>query len=142
MIGKDPGESDFAAALKRYTKRIAQFAPVDIQAFSSEAGLFQSLQRRRGRTAPCLVLLDSRGKQFTSEQFAQWLSAQRDQGRQNIIFVVGPADGWSDEARSRTDLLLSLGPMTLAHELARVVLSEQIYRAFTILFGHPYHAGH
>ena len=70
------------------------------------------------------------------------MGRQRDQGQQSLFFAIGPADGWSEEARKRANLLLSLGPMTLPHELARVVLSEQIYRAFTILSGHPYHTGH
>jgi 23S rRNA (pseudouridine1915-N3)-methyltransferase len=56
--------------------------------------------------------------------------------------AIGPADGWSDTARQRADLLLSLGRITLPHQLARVVLAEQVYRAFTILAGHPYHSGH
>jgi len=59
-----------------------------------------------------------------------------------VLFAVGPADGWSAEARNRAQLLLSLGAMTLPHELARVVLAEQVYRACTILAGHPYHSGH
>jgi 23S rRNA (pseudouridine1915-N3)-methyltransferase len=58
------------------------------------------------------------------------------------VLAIGPADGWSAEARQRADLLLSLGRMTLPHQLARVVLAEQVYRAFTILAGHPYHSGH
>jgi 23S rRNA (pseudouridine1915-N3)-methyltransferase len=74
-----------------------------------------------------------------SADFAQWLGRERDQGRQLIIFAIGPANGWSDESRKRAAQLLSLGPMTMAHELARVVLAEQIYRALTILAGHPYH---
>lgn len=142
MIGKDSGESDFALALKTYIKRIGKYASVETPAFSSEASFFQTLSRTRSRTAPFLVLLDSRGKQLTSEQFAQWLGKLRDQGQQVIIFAIGPADGWSDEARMQANLLLSFGPMTLPHELARVVLSEQVYRAFTILSGHPYHTGH
>ena len=63
-------------------------------------------------------------------------------GAQQIVFAIGPADGWSKDARGRAQLLLSFGPLTLAHALARVVLAEQLYRAFTILAGHPYHAGH
>jgi 23S rRNA (pseudouridine1915-N3)-methyltransferase len=59
-----------------------------------------------------------------------------------MVFAIGPADGWSEAARERAQLLLSLGPMTLAHALARLVVAEQLYRAFTILSGHPYHAGH
>ena len=58
------------------------------------------------------------------------------------MFAVGPADGWSEPSRARAAFTLSLGRMTLAHELARVVLLEQVYRAFTILKGHPYHTGH
>lgn len=125
-----------------YGERIARYTPLDLLQMQGEERFFQWLQRLRGRTQPFLVLLDSRGKQFTSEQFAEWLGRQRDQGQQSMIFAIGPADGWSEEARKRANLLLSLGPMTLPHELARVVLSEQIYRAFTILSGHPYHTGH
>jgi len=67
---------------------------------------------------------------------------QRETAVQQIVFAIGPADGWSETSRKRAMLLLSLGQMTLAHALARVVLAEQIYRAFTILTGHPYHSGH
>jgi 23S rRNA (pseudouridine1915-N3)-methyltransferase len=79
---------------------------------------------------------------MTSEVFAAWLGARRDEGAQHIVFAIGPASGWSDGAHGKAQLLLSLGPMTLAHALARVVMAEQIYRAFTILTGHPYHGGH
>ncbi|HVW76559.1 MAG TPA: 23S rRNA (pseudouridine(1915)-N(3))-methyltransferase RlmH [Alloacidobacterium sp.] len=129
-------------SLLLYLDRLANYAAVQNKVFRSEPLLFEAIDRARGRTQPFLAMLDSRGKQFTSEQFAQWLGRQRDQGQQSIVFAIGPADGWSEEARKRANLLLSLGPMTLPHELARVVLSEQIYRAFTILSGHPYHTGH
>jgi len=79
---------------------------------------------------------------MTSEALAGWIGTRRDEGTQHMVFAVGPADGWSDAARKRAQLLLSLGPMTLAHSLARVVIAEQIYRAYTILSGHPYHSGH
>jgi 23S rRNA (pseudouridine1915-N3)-methyltransferase len=88
------------------------------------------------------VLLDSRGKQFSSEEFAQFLQNHQDRSSQPLILVVGAADGFSDQARKSASAVLSLGRMTLAHELARVVLLEQVYRAFTILKGHPYHTGH
>jgi 23S rRNA (pseudouridine1915-N3)-methyltransferase len=88
------------------------------------------------------VLLDARGRQFTSEEFAEFLRDQQDRGTQTLFFGVGPADGFTDKARGAADLVLSFGKMTLAHELARIVLLEQIYRAFTILRGHPYHTGH
>lgn len=79
---------------------------------------------------------------MTSEAFAAWIGGRRDSGAQHLVFAIGPADGWSDPIRQRADLLLSLGSMTLAHALARLVLAEQLYRAFTILAGHPYHAVH
>ena len=79
---------------------------------------------------------------MTSEAFAAWLGERRDQGAQHIVFAIGPANGWSQAAREQAHMLLSLGPMTMAHSLARVVVAEQLYRAFTILTGHPYHAGH
>jgi 23S rRNA (pseudouridine1915-N3)-methyltransferase len=88
------------------------------------------------------VLLDSRGKQFTSEDFARFLGDYQDRNPLPLVFAVGPADGFSDAARDAAQHLVSLGKMTLAHELARVVLLEQIYRAFTILKRHPYHCGH
>jgi 23S rRNA (pseudouridine1915-N3)-methyltransferase len=59
-----------------------------------------------------------------------------------LVFAIGPADGFAEAVRAQADLVLSLGRMTLAHELARVVLLEQLYRAFTMLKGHPYHLGH
>ena len=58
------------------------------------------------------------------------------------MFAIGPASGWSDAARKQANLLLSLGEMTMAHALAKLVMAEQIYRAYTILTGHPYHSGH
>jgi 23S rRNA (pseudouridine1915-N3)-methyltransferase len=125
-----------------YLKRLQPYATIDVQSFSTEAALFAGFERLRGRVAPLLVLLDSRGKTYSSEDFAAWLERERDAGRQAIVLAIGAASGWSDAARAKADLLLSLGPMTLPHELARVVLTEQVYRAFTIMAGHPYHLGH
>jgi 23S rRNA (pseudouridine1915-N3)-methyltransferase len=79
---------------------------------------------------------------MSSEAFAAWLGMKRDEGMQQVVFAVGPASGWSEAARARAQLLLSLGPMTMAHALARLVMAEQVYRAVTILTGHPYHGGH
>jgi 23S rRNA (pseudouridine1915-N3)-methyltransferase len=125
-----------------YLDRIANYTQVEAKVFRSEATLLDTVERQRARTSPVLVLLDSRGKTVSSEEFSAWIGRQRDGGTQNLTFAVGPADGWSESARNRAQLLLSLGAMTLPHELARVVLAEQVYRAFTILAGHPYHGGH
>lgn len=136
---KEPAIRELTA---EYLKRIARFLPAESHEVSCEPALLQLTSKAAGRTAPVLVLLDARGRQFTSEEFAELLRAQQDRGTQNLFFAVGPADGFSDEARHSADLILSFGKMTLAHELARIVLLEQIYRAFTILKGHPYHSGH
>lgn len=132
----------FQAARGEYLVRLASYATVETAVFRTEQALLESVTRQRGRTSSWLTLLDIPGKSFSSEEFAAWLGARRDSGQQTMVFAVGPANGWSSEARKQAQTLLSLGPMTLAHELARVVLAEQIYRAFTILTGHPYHAGH
>jgi 23S rRNA (pseudouridine1915-N3)-methyltransferase len=89
-----------------------------------------------------LVLLDSRGRPFSSEEFAEFLRRHQQRGTQALIFAIGPADGFTETARRAAGAHISLGRITLSHELARVVLLEQIYRAFTILAGHPYHLGH
>lgn len=122
----------------RYVCLLKHYASITQEVFRSPGAILAAVERQRS----FLVLLDSRGRQFGSEQFAAWLGQRRDSGVRSICFAVGPADGWGDEMRARADLLLSLGPMTLPHELARVVLAEQVYRAFTILAGHPYHTGH
>lgn len=125
-----------------YLQRLGRCLPTESQEFASEEALLASLERSAGRTRPLSVLLDQRGRQFTSEEFAELLRDQQDRGIQWLIFAVGPTDGFSQQARRSADLVLSFGKMTLAHELARVVLLEQLYRAFTILKGHPYHTGH
>lgn len=142
-IGSRPGSKDgFDALTQVYLERCSAFARCQTEALRSEEALLDWLARRPGRLPALVVLLDSRGKAMTSEAFAAWLGARRDGGAQHIVFAIGPADGWSDAARQRADLQLSLGPMTFAHALARLVLTEQLYRAFTILAGHPYHGGH
>ena len=128
--------------LADYVERSARYAPCDSQLFESEEALLEWLDRQSGRTPAHVVLLDSRGQLFSSEEFAQQLGRLRDGGTQRLVLAIGPADGWSADARQRANLLFSLGRITLPHQLARVVLAEQVYRALTILAGHPYHSGH
>jgi 23S rRNA (pseudouridine1915-N3)-methyltransferase len=85
------------------------------------------------------IVLDERGKGHTSAQFAKMLGEARDAGHRGAAVLIGGPDGHGPAARDAADLLLSLGPMTLPHGLARVILAEQVYRAITILSGHPYH---
>jgi len=125
-----------------YLKRISRYAEVEGLALPDEAALLRMREKSGLRPAHTIVLLDSRGKQLSSEEFAQFLQNHQDRSPRPLLLAVGPADGFSDQARNAASTLLSLGKMTLAHELARVVLLEQVYRAFTILKVHPYHTGH
>ncbi|HLK31983.1 MAG TPA: 23S rRNA (pseudouridine(1915)-N(3))-methyltransferase RlmH [Terriglobales bacterium] len=136
---KDPA---IQALTADYLKRVSTYIQVEALAVGSEAALLKLAVRTPARPASKLVLLDSRGKEFTSEELARFLEDQQNRGSQPLLFAVGPADGFSDVTRKAASTLLSLGKMTLPHELARVVILEQIYRAFTILKGHPYHLGH
>ncbi|MCU1323123.1 MAG: hypothetical protein JWM43_2772 [Acidobacteriaceae bacterium] len=128
--------------LTDYVARTARYLSCVSQAFDTEAALLDWLDQQPGRVRAYAILLDSRGQQFTSEEFAARLGRLRDDGTQRLVLGIGPADGWSARARERADLLFSLGRLTLPHQLARVVLAEQVYRAATILVGHPYHSGH
>jgi 23S rRNA (pseudouridine1915-N3)-methyltransferase len=123
-------------------KRLSRFAACEAEELTSEAALLKLVERSGGRTQPVLVLLDSRGRQLTSEEIANFLEYHQSHDTQELLFAVGPADGWSDATRQSAKAVLSFGKITLPHELARVVLLEQLYRGFTILKGHPYHGGH
>lgn len=142
-IGTRPGSKDeHDQQIRTYLERCGTFAHCGMEGFRTEEAFLVWLERQQGRTPALAVLLDSTGKQMKSEDFARWLGGRRDDGCQHIVFAIGPASGWSEAARKKAQLLLSLGPMTLAHALAKLVMAEQLYRAFTILTGHPYHAGH
>ncbi len=130
------------ALVEDYVARAAHFAPTTLQPFRTEGDLLAAVARRSGRVRPFLVLLDSRGRSLSSQQFAETLGSLRDNGTQEVLLAIGPANGWSPEARNGAALLLSFSAMTLPHELALVILAEQTYRALTILAVHPYHGGH
>jgi 23S rRNA (pseudouridine1915-N3)-methyltransferase len=125
-----------------YLKRLQQFAEVDGVSLKDEAALLKLSGHEGKSPRRYLVLLDSRGKQLSSEDLARYVRSHQDRNPTPLLFAIGPADGFAENTRSRADFTLSLGKMTIAHELGRVVLLEQLYRAFTILKGHPYHLGH
>ena len=130
------------ALTAEYLKRLSRCAACDALELPSEAALLKQVEKYAGRTPAVLVLLDSRGKQLASEEIANFLDYQLSHDTQELFFAVGPADGWSDSTRAMAQHVVSFGKITLPHELARVVLLEQLYRGFTILKGHPYHGGH
>jgi len=140
-IGKTK-EQAIQSLTDEYLKRLSHYADAQGMSLKDESALLKLCGREARPLRHTLVLLDSRGKQLSSEEFAEFLGSYQDRNPLPLLFAVGPADGFTSETRQEASLLLSLGKMTVAHELARVVLLEQLYRAFTILKGHPYHLGH
>ena len=90
-------------------------------------------------TPRVMVVLDERGKTMTSPDFALWIGQKRDHGAKSMVFALGGPDGHSAETAQNADLLLSFGKATWPHQMARLMLAEQLYRAAMILSGHPYH---
>jgi 23S rRNA (pseudouridine1915-N3)-methyltransferase len=141
-IGKTK-EPAISSLTDEYLNRISRYAPVEGVSLRDEADLLAKFgSSAKAGAKSTLVLMDSRGKEFTSEQFAKFLADYQDRNPLPLVIAIGGADGFSTEARAVAQNVISLGKMTLAHELARVVMLEQVYRAFTILKGHPYHSGH
>jgi 23S rRNA (pseudouridine1915-N3)-methyltransferase len=140
-IGKTKN-SAIQSLTDEYLKRLKQYAEPEGIALKDEASLLKLSRHDARSTRRYLILLDSRGKQLSSEELAQFIGSHQERNPLPQMFAVGPADGFSENARNQADFILSLGRMTIAHELARVMLLEQLYRAFTILKGHPYHLGH
>lgn len=143
-IGKTK-EPAIASLTDEYLKRISRYVSVEGKSLRDEEALLALCgrdPRARSGGKATLVLLDSRGREYSSEEFAKFVGDYRDRNPLPLVFAVGGADGFGEQARSAAQHTISLGKMTLAHEVARVVVLEQIYRAFTILKGHPYHTGH
>ncbi len=130
------------AIFQDHLARAARYVPTESQVFDSEAALLESVARKPGQAAAALLVFDSTGDGLSSEQFAEVIRRLRDAGTQRIVLAIGPANGWSAAALARAQHVVSFGRMTLPHELARAVMAEQVYRALTILAGHPYHCGH
>ncbi len=147
-IGKTK-EPAIQSLTDEYLKRIARYGEIEGLAVKDEAAVLALARAERGanqrrgggKQRHRLVLLDSRGKQFSSAELAAFLEREQVHAVP-LLVAIGGSDGFTEEARRQAALTLSLGKMTLPHELARVVVLEQIYRAFTILKKHPYHLGH
>ena len=144
VVGK-PRDAALAAAIADYEGRASRYWPLDVHEIKAvKSGNPAAVQRAESDQlaeaagGAVLVLCDENGRAYTSRAFADWLQAQREAAR-DVAFVIGGAFGVSVKLRQRADRLLSLAPWTLPHELARLVLAEQLYRAGTILKGEPYH---
>ncbi|HVX38982.1 MAG TPA: 23S rRNA (pseudouridine(1915)-N(3))-methyltransferase RlmH [Gemmatimonadaceae bacterium] len=147
VVGK-PRDAHLAGAIREYELRAMRYWPVDVHEVREEPGRSGSADLVRQREGERLlagippgaqvVACDVNGRAMTSEQFARWLQALREQAR-DVAILIGGAHGLSDAVRQRATVSLALAPWTLPHELARLVLAEQLYRAGTILRGEPYH---
>ena len=125
-----------------YLRRGGRALPCTSRAFRTETDLLATVAGERKKGAAAFWIADLGGRTLTTDEFAERVRQVRDGGLRHLMLAIGPANGWSAAARAAADLRLSLGAMTLPHELAALVLAEQIYRVSTILQGHPYHLGH
>ncbi len=116
--------------VEEYAARIRRYAPLELVYVREEGALLPKAEGHRR------VVLDERGRLFTTEEFARLLLGFEGE---RVAFLVGGAEGHPETVRRGADLLLSLSPLTLQHELALLVLLEQLYRVFTLRAGHPYH---
>ena len=142
-----PRNAALAAAIEEYEERAAKYWPLEVREVKEESArnaapdVVQAKEAERllaridGAT---VIVCDERGKTMTSQVFAKFLQASREAAR-DVAFVIGGAFGLAESLRKRAQTQLSLAPWTLPHELARLVLAEQLYRAGTIVRGEPYH---
>ena len=145
-VGK-PRDSALAAAIAEYESRAARYWPlevVEVREESARGAAPEQVREREGTRlleragSAKLVTCDERGRSLGSADFAAWMQREREAGR-DVAFVIGGAYGLAPAVRERAASSVSLAPWTLPHELARLVLAEQLYRAGTIVRGEPYH---
>ena len=131
-----------------YEKRIRRYLPFEIKVLPAAKGVREKEQLKRLEGEMILkavgdgsfvVLLDERGKSLDSVKFAGMLQRKMNEGTRTLVFVVGGAYGVSQAVFERADLVLQLSAMTFSHQVVRILLMEQLYRAFTIIHGEPYH---
>ena len=137
----------FAPGVAEYAKRLQHYARTELKELpesraSGDKARTEEGEALLGKLSPRddLVALDERGKELTTLELAQWLGKQQQTGR-DLAFVIGGDEGLGDELRGRARLVLCLSRFTLPHRLARLILVEQLYRAFTVLRGEAYHRG-
>ena len=135
-------EPAIQALTAEYLKRLSRYAEAEGLEIKDEAAVLAlAAGKTHAKQRHTLILLDPGGKALSSEELADLVQTLKDRSTP-VVFAIGGADGFTASTRKAATSRLSLGKMTLPHELARIVLLEQLYRAFTILQGHPYHSGH
>ena len=151
LVGRNK-ESWIETGLKDYKKRIKRYLPFDVIEVPTVKGSGKmtknEIKEKEGkeilnniRSNSYVVLLDENGKEYTSEEFAEWLQGAMNRSIQYLVFIIGGAYGFSDEIKNRANRKLSLSKMTFSHQIVRLVFGEQLYRALTIIKGEPYHHG-
>ena len=149
LVGKTDS-AEIAALMADYSKRIsryARFSVVFLPDVRNAGKLPVQIQKQAEgemilrQTAPgdYVVLLDERGDEMRSVEFAYWLQKRMNSGVKRLVLVIGGPYGFSEEVYKRSDARLSLSRMTFSHQIVRAIFAEQIYRAFTILNNEPYH---
>ena len=147
------GKTDIAwvrAGLEMYVSRLEHYVPFSLKELPELKGVSaltrEQIKQREGemilrQVAPAdeVVLLDEHGREYRSLEFADWLGSRMARSGRDLVFVIGGAYGFSDAVYARADGKLSLSKMTYSHQLVRTIFAEQLYRAFTILRGEPYH---
>jgi 23S rRNA (pseudouridine1915-N3)-methyltransferase len=139
-------ERHCAALIDDYLGRIRRFSPLDLTEVREAKGRDEQAQRIESERLieavsrdDYVVLLDERGEERTSVEFSRFIAERQQAAVKRLAFIIGPYAGASDELKKAARATMSLSALTLTHELARVILVEQIYRAFTLLAGSPYH---
>lgn len=138
------GEAEYRRRLRGYAELEIQEVVVKAAASLPEAEVRQREGEELLARLPAgerLIVLDEKGRAQTSRQFADVLAGVQRSGAPRVTFVIGGASGLDERVRQRAEMMVSLSALTLPHQLARLVLVEQIYRACTILRGEPYHRG-
>ncbi|MCR5645017.1 MAG: 23S rRNA (pseudouridine(1915)-N(3))-methyltransferase RlmH [Bacteroidales bacterium] len=149
VIGKTD-EDYLVTGIKKYVGRLGHYTPFELKEIpdirnrktlseeqQKKAESFLLLQQLQ--PSDHVVLLDERGKQYTSIEFSELIEKRSASGVKRLVFLIGGPYGFAQEVYDRADALLSLSPMTFSHQMVRLVFVEQLYRAFTILKGEPYH---
>lgn len=145
-VGKTQ-EAWVKSGIDEYAGRVRRYDPLDIAEAKEEKGAEVAagraaegarLEKLLGKNSR-LVLLDEQGEEMDSRKFAGFIGRERDTGTQELVFAIGGAYGFSDDFRKRAHKTIALSRMTFTHQMVRVFLLEQLYRAYTILHGEPYH---
>lgn len=149
MVGKTDSE-EVESLLGMYAKRINRYCRFTVTTLADVRNTRNMAPNRQKQLegeailrgvgdGDCLALMDERGTEYTSPEFAAWMQKRMSSGVKRLVMVIGGPYGFSDAVYSRADMRLSLSRMTFSHQIVRAIFAEQLYRAFTILNNEPYH---